>query len=116
MDALLSVTLEAHLPERNLHRFYEIRIGRDLFGVWILTVRFGRVGHWGRTATFSSPDRTHLYAELRPLLLRRLSAPQRIGCKYFFQNGFCSAESLWEEFLPDEEICQALTIPELLAG
>jgi len=48
MDNLLSVRLEAHRPDRNHHRFYELRIGRDFFGQWTLTICYGRIGQAGR--------------------------------------------------------------------
>ena len=36
--------LERHDDEINLHRFYATEISRDLFGTWLLTRRWGRVG------------------------------------------------------------------------
>ena len=34
--------LEAHHAERNHHRRYEATLGRDLFGDWSVTIRYGR--------------------------------------------------------------------------
>jgi hypothetical protein len=34
--------LEAHHAEGNHHRRYEATIGRDLFGDWTVTIRYGR--------------------------------------------------------------------------
>jgi predicted DNA-binding WGR domain protein len=42
------VYLERREPGENIHRFYEIDIGRDLFGVWCVTRRWGRIGTTGR--------------------------------------------------------------------
>lgn len=36
--------LERHDDEVNLHRFYVMEIVQDLFGTWLLTRRWGRVG------------------------------------------------------------------------
>ena len=48
MDDLLAVTLVARHLERNHHREYRISVGRDLFGEWTVTVRYGRVGRGGQ--------------------------------------------------------------------
>lgn len=50
MDNLLTVAFEAHHPERNHHRRYEVRVGRDLFDDWTVTIRYGRVGRADRSA------------------------------------------------------------------
>jgi predicted DNA-binding WGR domain protein len=41
--------LQANDPEQNLHRFYRIEYGQDLFGQWIVEVNYGRVGGKGRS-------------------------------------------------------------------
>lgn len=43
-----AIYLERREPEENIHRFYEIDVGRDLFGVWCVTRRWGRIGTSGR--------------------------------------------------------------------
>ncbi len=79
---LLTIALEAHSDERNHHRRYEVAVGRDLLGHWVVTVRYGRVGQPLRKIQYGSPEaveaRTIMYDRLR----RRLSAPRRIGCRY----------------------------------
>ena len=42
MDNLLIVSLGAHHAERNHHSRYEATDGRDLFGDWTVTIRYGR--------------------------------------------------------------------------
>lgn len=46
--------LERHDDEINLHRFYATEISRDLFGTWLLTRRWGRVGRGGGQALVQS--------------------------------------------------------------
>jgi predicted DNA-binding WGR domain protein len=45
MDDL--VYLEKHEHSKNLHRFYRVLIEADLFGKWVLTREWGRVGQGG---------------------------------------------------------------------
>ena len=82
MDNEFFMALEAHSEERNHHRRYEVSVGRDLLGHWIVTIRFGRVGTPLRELRFGSPDVKSAHAAVHDRLRRRLSAPRRIGCRY----------------------------------
>lgn len=82
MENLLTLALEAHNPERNHHRRYEIEIGRDLFDEWTLSIRYGRVGRIGQAKVFSSKDLRELEPIIRGRLRRRMTSQSRIGCSY----------------------------------
>ncbi len=82
MENLLSVTLEAHNPERGISRWYELAVGRDLMSAWTVTVCHGRSGQGGQERRCAADNPDPLRALIRRLLLRRLSAPRRIGCRY----------------------------------
>ena len=86
MDNLLSVSFEAHNQERNHHRRYEIRLGRDLFGEWTVSLIYGRTGRGGQEVRHSGADTNGLRKLIRECLRRRLSAPGRIGCKYLMKE------------------------------
>jgi len=83
MENLLSLAFEAHNPEKNHHRRYKLKIGRDLFGHWTVCVRYGRTGALsGHELRYGGLDPEPLRVIVRDRLLRRLSAPNRIGCRY----------------------------------
>ena len=82
MDSLITLAFEAHHAERNHHRHYEVRIGRDLLDDWTVTIRYGRTGQGGQERRYGSRDPETLRAIIRERLRRRLSAPKRIGCSY----------------------------------
>lgn len=82
MDGLLRLRLEAHNPGRNHHRWYEVRLGRDLFGQWVVTIEYGRAGFAGQTMVYSDADAGVARDIIRHFLDRRASAPRRIGCEY----------------------------------
>ena len=82
MDNLLTVILEAHHPERNHHRRYQVTVGRDLLDDWTVSVSYGRTGQGGREERFASPETEVVRTIIRDRLRRRLSAPKRIGCPY----------------------------------
>ncbi|QOJ14158.1 MAG: WGR domain-containing protein [Planctomycetia bacterium] len=79
---LLTIALEAHSEELNHHRRYEVSVGRDLLGDWVVWVHYGRVGQPLRELWFTSPDAEEARALMHDRLRRRLSAPRRIGCAY----------------------------------
>ncbi len=82
MDNLLTVAFEAHNATLNHHRRYEVTLGQDLLDDWTVAIRYGRVGQGGRLLRFASAKPDEIRGIIRDRLLRRLSAPRRIGCPY----------------------------------
>lgn len=51
------IYLERHDGAENIHRFYAMELGCDLFSTWVLIRRWGRIGAGaGRTVLQSFPD------------------------------------------------------------
>ena len=82
MDNLLQVAFEAHNPELNHYRRYQITLGRDLLDDWTVSISYGRIGQGGHLLRFASSKADDMRAVIRDRLRRRLSAPKRIGCSY----------------------------------
>jgi hypothetical protein len=82
MDNLLIIAFEAHHPEKNHHRRYQVTVGRDLLDDWTVSICYGRAGQGGRERRYASPKPDELKAVIRDRLRRRLTAPKRIGCAY----------------------------------
>jgi len=82
MDNLLTISFEAHDAGKNHHRRYQVTVGRDLLDDWTVAIRYGRTGQGGRELRCASPQPDAIKAIIRERLLRRLSAPKRIGCAY----------------------------------
>ncbi len=81
----LVLELEAHDAAGNRHRAYALEVGQDLLRDWVVTFRFGRAGRTGRggrVLTYAVADREAARRLVRSRLLRRLTAPRRIGCAY----------------------------------
>ncbi len=110
MDNLLIAFFEAHNADRNHHRRYEIRLGRDLFGEWTVSLNYGRTGRGGQEIRHTGPDPVQLQRVIRESLRRRLTAPGRIGCKYLL-NGVSAAEGIDASFwLPADTMTLFLTV------
>ncbi|MBK9119738.1 MAG: WGR domain-containing protein [Phycisphaerales bacterium] len=101
---LLTIALEAHSDELNHHRRYELAVGRDLLGHWVVTVRYGRVGQSLRELRFAGPDADDARAILHDRLRRRLSAPRRIGCAYQIRELVVPARTALSDWLPASSI------------
>ena len=80
--SVFSVQLEACDPTRNRFRAYQLDVVRDLFGVWLVEVRFGRIGAKGRMLRFIVDDEPAARRMVRERLQRRNRAPGRIGVAY----------------------------------
>ena len=74
MDNLLLVSFEAHNDDRNHHRRYEGRLGRDLFGEWTVALRYGRTGRGGQEVRHAGSDAQRLREVIRVSLRHHLSA------------------------------------------
>ena len=74
--------LQANDPEQNLHRFYRIEYGQDLFGQWIVEVNYGRVGCKGRSLITLFDSQMDAQSYVKQALKRRQSSPNRIGVAY----------------------------------
>jgi hypothetical protein len=109
MDNLLNIAFEAHHAELNHHRRYEITVGRDLFDEWVVTIHYGRSGCAGRELAFGGGQPEELRRVIRNSVLRRLSAPRRIGCDYKLTE--LSAATLFDIdfWLPSDVLVQLTT-------
>lgn len=82
----LGWAFEARNPARNCFRCWRIEAGRDLFGVWMVHVRYGRIGCAGRLLVRSFAGEAAARGYVRAGLARRASAPRRIGAEYRGMN------------------------------
>ena len=75
----LRLRLEARAPALRCHRAYEITVGRDLFGIWVAEMTYGRIGAVGRTKTRSFTRIEDAAAAVTCSLRRRATLPHRLG-------------------------------------
>ena len=76
--SLFRIDMEARDPERNQSRAYTIEAGYDLFGDFMVSTTFGRIGSRGqiRRMAFESPE--DAMPTIRKILAQRLkSSPRR---------------------------------------
>ncbi len=76
------IRFEAHDPQRNIHRAYEIERERDLFGWTVIRTRWGRCGATLREKTIATPSPETADRLVRAVLRKRGNARRRIGVEY----------------------------------
>ena len=85
----LCLRLEARAPARRCHRAYEIVGGQDLFGAWLVEMRYGRIGSLGQSRTRSFGGVDEAVALVAACLRKRATAPRRIGVAYRLRRAVC---------------------------
>ena len=77
-----SITLRARILEKNLDRNYTISVQRGLFGLWAVTICYGKWDTAGRKLQygFETPQLGQRF--IQQTLRKRLNSYKRIGCTY----------------------------------
>lgn len=82
MISLLSLFMEAHDEEMNIHRFYAITVGKNLFGLAI-HIEYGRKEllrqSRGATKTYRAESLQEAKKKVGHILKKRFSSPRRGG-------------------------------------
>lgn len=81
-----SISLRAVDPSRNIARHYQIDIRTDLFGLWVVDYRWGRIGTAGQARRASFHMANDAQDFVRKLISRRAGAKRRIGVPYRWMN------------------------------
>src|SRR5271166_6974908 len=91
----LHILLEARSAARRCWRAYEIEVGTDLFGAWMVEMSYGRIGTMGRSKVRSFATAADAQAQVHACLRKRATAPRRIGVRYRLQRA--SQAGSWSE-------------------
>ncbi|WP_010188979.1 WGR domain-containing protein [Sphingomonas sp. PAMC 26605] len=77
-----SIELAAIDAARNCRRRYCVEARQDLFGAWLVTITFGRLGTAGRSITHVADDERQARRLVIACLRVRATAPRRFGVAY----------------------------------
>jgi hypothetical protein len=78
----IAIELQAKDVGANCLRAWRIKAGPDLFGVWVATVRFGRIGMADRMLGYQFASEADVRSFVHAKLRRRGTAKRRIGVAY----------------------------------
>ncbi|MEO0566538.1 MAG: WGR domain-containing protein [Pseudomonadota bacterium] len=88
------IALEAIDPKANVFRRYILDVSEDLFGHWIVTRQWGRIGSSSQRVATSFASKEDSERFVRMLLQRRRTAPKRIGVPYKLTAQSTDADTL----------------------
>lgn len=103
------VRLEARCAARRCFRNYEIAMGADLFGVWMVEMSYGRIGTVGRTKVRSFETAEAARAQVHACLRKRATAPRRIGAGYQLQR--VDGSMTWQDATFNERLGTWFPVP-----
>lgn len=104
-----SIELAAIDAARNCRRRYRVEAGQDLFGAWLVTITFGRLGTPGRTITHIADDERQARRLVTACLRVRATAPRRFGVAYLERAR--SVSSSWSDIVFDGPVQPATVSP-----
>lgn len=102
MECLLRLRLETNNHARARYRWHEVRLGRDLFRLWMVTIEYGRDGFRGQSMVYSAPNPNGARDIIRYFLDRRVSSRVRFGSGYRVVD-----VTVTEGIRPGDWICDA---------
>jgi len=106
----LHILLEARSAVRRCWRAYEIQVGADLFGAWLVQMNYGRIGRMGRSKIRSFVTAADARAEVEGCLRKRASAPRRIGVASCLRRATQAAD--WSQPGLDDRLCVWFSGPD----
>ena len=98
----LHILLEARSAARRCWRAYEIEVGADLFGAWLVEMSYGRIGTLGRSKIRSFVTAADAQAQVHACLRKRATAPRRIGVAYRLRRA--SQAGHWSQSELDDQL------------
>ncbi len=78
----MTIRLEAHDAQRNIHRRYEIARSPDLFGWTLVECRWGRAGGELRSKILAAPTVDAADRLVKGVMRKRAGSVKRIGVAY----------------------------------
>lgn len=107
---MLSIQLHAQNLEKNINRFYGLRVNKNLFGAWTITIQYTQFRTRGPTKLFfcDSVDEAKLRVQL--ILKRRLSNSRRMECTYRIVHVDSDPSIILDEWIPEYEKLTQATI------
>jgi hypothetical protein len=98
---MLSIQLHAQNLEKSINRLYGLRVNKNLFGAWTITIQYTQFRTRGPTKLFfcDTVDEAKLRVQL--ILKRRLNQNRRVGCTYRIVHVDADPAVVLDEWIPD---------------
>lgn len=98
---MLSIQLHAQNLEKNINRFYSLRVTKNLFGAWTITIQYTQLRTRGPSKLFFCDTVEEAKERVYLILSRRLNYNRRMGCNYRIVHIDAEPSVILEEWIPD---------------
>lgn len=101
---MLSIQLHAQNLEKNINRFYGLRVNKNLFGAWTITIQYTQFRTRRPTKLFFCDTVDEAKSRVQLILTRRLNQNRRIGCTYRITHIDADPSIVLDEWIPDYDV------------
>jgi hypothetical protein len=98
---MLSIQLHAQNLEKNINRFYGVRVTKNLFGAWTITIQYTQFRTRGPTKLFFCDSLEEARARVQLILKRRMNYNRRMECKYSIAHIDSDPSIVLDEWIPE---------------
>jgi hypothetical protein len=98
---MLSIQLHAQNLEKNINRFYGLRVTKNLFGAWTITIQYTQFRTRGPTKLFFCDTVDEAKLRVHLILKRRLNYNRRMECEYRIVHVDSDPSVILEEWIPE---------------
>jgi len=106
---MLSIQLHAQNLDKNINRFYGLRVNKNLFGAWTITIQYTQFRTRGPTKLFFCDTVEEAKLRVQLILKRRLNYNRRMGCEYRIIHVDADPSVILDEWIPDLQTLSSLT-------
>jgi hypothetical protein len=101
---MLSIQLHAQNTEKNINRYYGLRVNKNLFGAWTITIQYTQFRIRGPSKLFFCDTLEGAKQRVQLILKRRLNYNRRMGCQYRIVHVDADPSVVLSEWIPDADL------------
>jgi hypothetical protein len=98
---MLSIQLRAQNLEKNINRFYGLRVTKNLFGAWTINIQYTQFRTKGPMKLFFCDTIDEAKLRVHIILKRRLNYNRRMECKYSIVHVDSDPSIILDEWIPE---------------
>lgn len=98
---MLFIQLHTQNLEKNINRFYGLRVNKNLFGAWTITIQYTQFRTHGSIKLFFCDTADEAKLRVQLILKRRLNYNLRMGCKYRIVRVDADPSVVLDEWIPN---------------
>lgn len=98
---MLSIQLHAQNLEKNIDRFYGVRVTKNLFGSWTITIQYTQFRTRGPTKLFFCDSLEETRERVQIILKRRMNYNRKMECKYSIAHIDSDPSIILEDWIPE---------------